>query len=74
MKADALLALLAGCPCGATEPMLERLGAASAALRKLHRAELVSARIERFVNPPGLVVTRYAITDKGRAAIRRDTQ
>jgi hypothetical protein len=59
------LAVLADCPAGATHEALTRnAGCTAKALAGLVAAGLARVRTAPLANPPGLVVTRYWLTDE----------
>lgn len=60
---------LAGCPDGATEPMMESKGFPAIALRQLVADGFAWSVLRTFANPKGLTVTHYHITDAGKAAL-----
>jgi hypothetical protein len=63
------LAMLAACPEGSTrDALIHNAGCTAEALAALVRQGHARERTAPMANPPGLVVTRYWITDAGLRA------
>lgn len=65
----ALLAMLAGCPTGASEHALANHGFDRAQIDQLAAAGLATGFVRTFANPRGMRVAWFHITDAGRARL-----
>lgn len=64
------LGILAGCPDGATEDALARHGIPRATLHALVVGGFATVDRQRIARLPSLIVSRFHITPRGRAAVQ----